>query len=153
MSRSRIPRQREFLVNRESFWKQDEAFLLAVVEERQRMTFFGQPTTLLVYADWLEEQGDPRGEYIRLQLEINGLVGRSPRDPERQANLPARRDELRSRIEQTRFTFWDKSVEGKLWFGLVFGSVTGVVTRIENYGFYVDLGGIEGLVHVSELPW
>jgi uncharacterized protein (TIGR02996 family) len=25
----------------------------------------------LVYADWLEEQGDPRGEFIRLQIELN----------------------------------------------------------------------------------
>src|SRR5215468_8406464 len=27
----------------------------------------------LVYADWLEEQGDPRGEFIRLQCELARL--------------------------------------------------------------------------------
>ncbi len=27
----------------------------------------------LIYADWLEEQGDPRGEFIRLQCELAGL--------------------------------------------------------------------------------
>jgi uncharacterized protein (TIGR02996 family) len=27
----------------------------------------------LVYADWLEEQGDPRGEYLRLECELVGL--------------------------------------------------------------------------------
>jgi small subunit ribosomal protein S1 len=29
----------------------------------------------------------------------------------------------------------------------------GVVTRVQEYGAFVDLGGLEGLVHVSELAW
>ncbi|HUL59547.1 MAG TPA: S1 RNA-binding domain-containing protein [Anaeromyxobacteraceae bacterium] len=29
----------------------------------------------------------------------------------------------------------------------------GVVTSVQDYGAFVDLGGIEGLVHVSELAW
>jgi small subunit ribosomal protein S1 len=29
----------------------------------------------------------------------------------------------------------------------------GVVTNITNFGVFVDLGGVEGLVHVSELSW
>ena len=32
----------------------------------------------LVYADWLEEQGDPRGEFIRVQIELAKL---KPGDP------------------------------------------------------------------------
>jgi small subunit ribosomal protein S1 len=32
-------------------------------------------------------------------------------------------------------------------------SVVGVVTNITDFGVFVDLGGIEGLVHVSELSW
>ena len=31
--------------------------------------------------------------------------------------------------------------------------ITGTVTRIANFGAFVDLGGIEGLVHISELTW
>ena len=31
--------------------------------------------------------------------------------------------------------------------------VTGEVKRITDYGVFVDLGGIDGLVHVSELAW
>jgi small subunit ribosomal protein S1 len=30
---------------------------------------------------------------------------------------------------------------------------TGVVTRVVEFGAFVDLGGIEGLIHVSELSW
>ena len=31
--------------------------------------------------------------------------------------------------------------------------VTGVVTNITDFGIFVDLGGVEGLVHVSEISW
>jgi small subunit ribosomal protein S1 len=32
-------------------------------------------------------------------------------------------------------------------------ALEGVVTSVQDYGAFVDLGGIEGLVHVSELSW
>ena len=32
-------------------------------------------------------------------------------------------------------------------------AISGVVTRIANFGAFVDLGGIEGLIHISELTW
>lgn len=31
--------------------------------------------------------------------------------------------------------------------------VTGQVTNIKNFGIFVDLGGVEGLIHVSEISW
>ncbi len=31
--------------------------------------------------------------------------------------------------------------------------VTGLVTNITDFGVFVDLGGVEGLVHVSEISW
>ncbi|MCL4530371.1 MAG: S1 RNA-binding domain-containing protein [Chloroflexi bacterium] len=31
--------------------------------------------------------------------------------------------------------------------------VTGTVTNITDFGVFVDLGGVEGLVHISELSW
>jgi small subunit ribosomal protein S1 len=33
------------------------------------------------------------------------------------------------------------------------GCVSGVVTNITDFGVFVDLGGVEGLVHVSEISW
>jgi small subunit ribosomal protein S1 len=41
----------------------------------------------------------------------------------------------------------------------IFGSlqpgqkVTGQVTNITDFGVFVDLGGVEGLIHISELSW
>jgi len=32
-------------------------------------------------------------------------------------------------------------------------SVCGVVTNITDFGVFVDLGGVEGLIHISELSW
>jgi small subunit ribosomal protein S1 len=31
--------------------------------------------------------------------------------------------------------------------------VTGVITNVTDFGVFVDLGGVEGLVHVSEISW
>jgi len=31
--------------------------------------------------------------------------------------------------------------------------VTGTVTNITDFGVFIDLGGVEGLVHISELSW
>src|SRR5580704_11727592 len=36
----------------------------------------------LIYADWLEERGDPRGEFIRVQCELAPLGPTDPRRPE-----------------------------------------------------------------------
>lgn len=33
-----------------------------------------EDTPRLIYADWLEEQGDPRGEYLRIECALNGLA-------------------------------------------------------------------------------
>jgi len=47
-----------------------------------------------VYADWLEERGDERGEFLRVQL----ALGRPPRDHDERMALHVRDRELRRRI-------------------------------------------------------
>src|SRR5262249_51186381 len=42
----------------------DQAFLQAVVADP------ADDATRLIYADWLEEQGDPRAHYLRLEVEL-----------------------------------------------------------------------------------
>jgi uncharacterized protein (TIGR02996 family) len=49
----------------------------------------------LIYADWLEERGDPRGEYIRLWVEM----ARLPPHSDRYADLKLREKALRGRID------------------------------------------------------
>ncbi len=41
-----------------------------------------------------------------------------------------------------------------LWESIEVGQVfTGVVKSLTNYGAFVDLGGVDGMIHVSELSW
>lgn len=42
----------------------DDAFLRAITENPD------DDTPRLIYADWLEERGDPRGEFIRIQIAV-----------------------------------------------------------------------------------
>lgn len=42
--------------------------------------------------------------------------------------------------------FWDKIGAGQKQF-------TGTVKTLTNFGAFVDLGGVDGLVHISELSW
>jgi uncharacterized protein (TIGR02996 family) len=50
----------------------DDAFLRAILAAPD------DDTPRLVYADWLEERGDPRGEFIRLQVALAELNGTAP---------------------------------------------------------------------------
>jgi uncharacterized protein (TIGR02996 family) len=50
----------------------------------------------LIYADWLDERGDPRGEFIRIQCELAKMPANDPRRP----GLQAREEGLRTRFTQ-----------------------------------------------------
>lgn len=53
--------------------------------------------TRLVYADWLDEQGDPRGIYLRTEVELASLVG----DDEQQVRLERRLLSQRLHLDPT----------------------------------------------------
>lgn len=56
---------------------------------------------------------------------------------------------VRAVLEQTaeaaKEKFWAEAEKGKKY--------TGVVKSLTNYGAFVDIGGVDGLVHISELSW
>ncbi len=52
-------------------------------------------TARLVYADWLDEKGDPRGEYLRVHCELSTL----PPSDERYQSLLEREHELQAECE------------------------------------------------------
>ncbi len=49
-----------------------------------------------------------------------------------------------ARKEQAK-AFWDSAAEGKVY--------TGTVKSLTSYGAFVDIGGVDGMVHISELSW
>jgi uncharacterized protein (TIGR02996 family) len=62
---------------------------------RAVLAFRGDVCPRLIYADWLEERGDPRGEYLRLLTVLDGLA-EAAEDTE---DLRGRLRELESRID------------------------------------------------------
>src|SRR5437867_4536323 len=85
---------------------QDEGFLRAIIEEPDDVGL------RLIYADWLEERGDPRGEFIRVQCQLEELKEYDPRFKE----LKAREGELLAAHERE-------------WFGELYGRMSGTTYR------------------------
>src|SRR5437762_1999256 len=52
---------------------QADAFVQAILDDPD------DDSLRLIYADWLEERGDPRGEFIRLQYALAGMDADDPR--------------------------------------------------------------------------
>ena len=66
-------------------------------------------------------------------------------DKNRNNVVLSRRAWLEQTQSEVRTEFLDKLAKGQVR--------TGVVSSIVNFGAFVDLGGVDGLVHVSELSW
>ena len=55
------------------------------------------------------------------------------------------RSVLAEKADAAREAFWQAVEVGKKY--------TGTVKSLTNYGAFVDIGGVDGLVHISELSW
>lgn len=55
------------------------------------------------------------------------------------------REVLAGKADELRDKFWGDVEVGKKF--------AGVVKSLTNYGAFVDIGGVDGLVHISELAW
>ena len=64
-------------------------------------------------------------------------------------------DPERGRVVFSERAALSESGKRKLLFSEIYPSkkVCGLVTNITEFGVFVDLGGVEGLIHVSELSW
>ena len=56
---------------------------------------------------------------------------------------------IRSVLKEQR-----KAAEDKVWESIAVGDrFTGVVKSLTSYGAFVDIGGVDGMIHISELSW
>jgi len=55
------------------------------------------------------------------------------------------KDILLKKKREKEKQFWENAKEGSL--------VTGVVRSLVSYGAFVDVGGVDGLLHVSDMSW
>lgn len=66
-------------------------------------------------------------------------------DPVKKKVVLSRRQVLEAEKEIARKNIFSKIKEGDI--------IEGTVERITNFGVFVNLGGVDGLVHISELSW
>ena len=66
-------------------------------------------------------------------------------NPENRKIILSRRAVLEEEEKAAREQFWANIEEGQV--------LKGRVQRIANFGAFVDLGGVDGLLHISEMGW
>ena len=91
----------------------------------------------------LEE--DERIAYLRTMVGKTINVKVLEVDRQRRRLVFSQREAQREKREARKEVLLDKLEEGQ--------TVTGTVSGIRDFGAFVDLGGADGLIHISELAW
>ena len=86
-----------------------------------------------------------RGENFDDLLHTRQMIQITKVEKERKSVIGSIRAVLEQENAQKREEFFKTVEVGKEY--------TGVVKSLTNYGAFVDLGGVDGMVHVSELSW
>ena len=81
------------------------------------------------------------GEFVgkTLKLKIIEL------DEQKKRIVCSRRAVVKEENEARKAEAWSKLAEGEV--------VKGIVRRLTDFGAFVDLGGVDGMIHISELSW
>jgi small subunit ribosomal protein S1 len=94
------------------------------------------------------QSGEHEDEY---QRRMNGLIGRSLKFKVLEIDRKRNRLILSERAAERE---WRRDQKDKLMDSLQPGvTVTGEVSSLADFGAFVDLGGADGLIHLSELSW
>lgn len=80
-------------------------------------------------------------EFVGQKVEVEIMEA----DPKKQRLVLSRRSVLDAQREQKREEALASIVEGE--------KRTGVVKRLVDYGAFIDIGGVDGLAHISDLSW
>ncbi|NLL91479.1 MAG: bifunctional 4-hydroxy-3-methylbut-2-enyl diphosphate reductase/30S ribosomal protein S1 [Ruminococcaceae bacterium] len=86
-----------------------------------------------------------RGESYDNLLNTEVRVKMLEVNPARRRAIASIRAVLQEEIAELREKFWSTVEEGKEY--------RGVVKSLTSYGAFVDLGGVDGMIHISELSW
>ncbi|MBK6087777.1 bifunctional 4-hydroxy-3-methylbut-2-enyl diphosphate reductase/30S ribosomal protein S1 [Ruminococcus difficilis] len=82
---------------------------------------------------------DLKGQEVKFRLIEMSQRGR------RRKIIGSIKSVLRDEYAAKRAEFWENCEVGKVY--------TGVVRTLTSYGAFVDLGGVSGMIHISELSW
>lgn len=89
--------------------------------------------------------------YDRFRKNLSGLVGQTVEvelidfDKSRRRAIVSRREIERERIQKVKDEFWNQIEVGQVR--------TGKVARLTNFGAFIELGAVDGLIHISDMSW
>lgn len=88
---------------------------------------------------------------IRRPTDVTNFLGKTVRAEIIKIDIPrrniviSRRKLIENEREEAKRHLMDKLQEGKI--------VTGTITNIADFGAFVDLGGLDGLLHITDMSW
>ncbi|WP_396654007.1 30S ribosomal protein S1 [Mechercharimyces sp. CAU 1602] len=91
----------------------------------------------LVERHYVEDFSDYKGRTLRLKV--------IEMDPEKNKLILSQKAVLDDEVETKKQDTLNQLEEGQV--------LDGVVQRLTDFGAFIDVGGVDGLVHVSELAW
>ena len=66
-------------------------------------------------------------------------------DEQKKRLVASRRAVVKEEAAAKKAEIWDKLTEGSV--------IKGIVRRLTDFGAFVDIGGVDGLIHVTDLAW
>lgn len=88
-------------------------------------------------------RGEPLEDLLKKEVDFR-IIETTGRNQRRRA-VGSIRSVLNDERKKKEEEFWASAEAGKTY--------TGVVKSLTSYGAFVDIGGIDGMVHISELSW
>ena len=86
---------------------------------------------------YVEKIGDFVGQTLKLKI--------IEMDEQKRRIVASRRAVVREEAAAKKAEAWSRLAEGEI--------VHGIVRRLTDFGAFVDLGGVDGLIHVTDLSW
>lgn len=88
-------------------------------------------------------RGDSLDELLKTKVDLKIIEVKSERGRKKAiGSIKAVLKEARKAAEEA---FWAQAEEGQVY--------NGVVKSLTSYGAFVDIGGVDGMVHISEMSW
>ncbi|NLY20614.1 MAG: bifunctional 4-hydroxy-3-methylbut-2-enyl diphosphate reductase/30S ribosomal protein S1 [Tissierellia bacterium] len=88
---------------------------------------------------------------VHFQKDLSQFVGEDLEsqiidfDKSKRRIIVSRREVEKTEIQKVKDEVYNSIVEGDV--------IEGTVQRLTNFGAFVDIGGVDGLIHISELSW
>ena len=96
---------------------------------------------IFIPASQLGKKVENLDEYRNKSIEVKVIEY----DPEKKKIVASERVLVKAAREEAEKAFWAKAQVG--------AELEGTVRELKDYGAFIDLGGVDGLLHISEISW